>query len=59
MLELAPRRLPETDARAILANATAVIGLHPDGATDAIVDFALEARLSFAIVPCCTYDELS
>ena len=36
-----------------LANASAVVGLHPDGATEAIVDFALATGKPFAVVPCC------
>jgi hypothetical protein len=32
-----------------------VVGLHPDGATDAIVEFALERGKPFAILPCCVY----
>ncbi|ABO98959.1 predicted protein [Ostreococcus lucimarinus CCE9901] len=29
--------------------------MHPDQATDAAVDFALERNLPFAVVPCCVY----
>ena len=29
--------------------------MHPDGATEAIVDFALAADKPFALVPCCVY----
>ena len=29
--------------------------MHPDGATEAIVDFALAAGIPFAVVPCCVY----
>lgn len=32
-----------------------VIGMHPDQATDAVVDFAVEHRKSFAVVPCCVF----
>ena len=38
-----------------LAECSVVIGLHPDGATDAIVDFALEHDKPFALLPCCVY----
>ncbi len=38
-----------------LAECSVVIGLHPDGATDAIVDFALEHGKPFALLPCCVY----
>ena len=32
--------------------------MHPDGATEAIVDFALEHNKVFACVPCCVYSAL-
>jgi hypothetical protein len=32
-----------------------VFGMHPDQATEAIVDYALARSLPFAIVPCCVY----
>ena len=45
---------PEGVSRA-LAECSVVIGLHPDGATDAIVDFALQHGKPFALLPCCVY----
>ncbi len=38
-----------------LSECSVVLGMHPDQATDAIVDFALERGKPFAVVPCCTY----
>lgn len=35
-----------------------VVGLHPDQATDSILDFALECGKPFAIVPCCVFPRL-
>jgi hypothetical protein len=35
-----------------------VIGLHPDEATEPIVDYALEAGLPFAVMPCCVFPRL-
>jgi hypothetical protein len=35
-----------------------VIGLHPDEATEPIADYALEAGLPFAVVPCCVFPRL-
>ena len=32
-----------------------VIGLHPDQATDSIVDFAMQFGKPFAVVPCCVF----
>ncbi len=31
-----------------------VVGLHPDGATRIIVEYAARHRLPFAVVPCCS-----
>ena len=31
------------------------VGLHPDEATDAIVDVALQLNIPFAVVPCCVF----
>ena len=38
-----------------LSACSAVLGMHPDGATEAIVDFALACDKPFAVVPCCVY----
>lgn len=40
-----------------LRRCTHVIAMHPDQATDAAVDFALERGLPFAVVPCCVYSK--
>ena len=34
---------------------SALVGLHPDQATDAIADVALALGKPFAILPCCVY----
>ena len=34
-------------------------GLHPDGATSVIVDYAAKHRVPFAIVPCCSDNGMS
>jgi hypothetical protein len=31
-----------------------VVGMHPDGATRIIIDYAARHRLPFAVVPCCS-----
>ena len=51
-------RFDGATAPALLARAGAVVGLHPDQATEAIVDEALRARMPFAVVPCCVYPSL-
>ena len=32
-----------------------IIGMHPDQATEVIVDMALKYRKPFALVPCCVF----
>lgn len=43
--------------KSILDNVGIVIGMHPDQAAGAIVDFALAKGIPFAITPCCVYSE--
>lgn len=38
---------------AFLRKCSLLVGMHPDEATEAIVDVALALRLPFAVVPCC------
>ena len=42
-------------ARALLRGAALVVGLHPDQATEHIVDYCLANDTPFAVVPCCVY----
>ena len=44
-----------TKALSILCNCSAVVGMHPDQATEAAVDFALALNKPFAVVPCCVF----
>lgn len=37
----------------LFADCSVLVGMHPDEATEAIVDAALKLRKPFAIVPCC------
>jgi len=39
----------------VLLNCSIIVGLHPDQATEAIVDFALQWSKPFAVIPCCVY----
>jgi len=43
--------------RDALERCSAVVGMHSDHATEWIVDFALERRKRFAVVPCCVCPE--
>merc|ERR1712113_43465 len=40
---------------ALLTSASLLVGLHPDEATEAIVDLAISRNRKFAVVPCCVF----
>ena len=42
----------------LVKNCSAIVALHPDEATDAIVDVAVAKRVPFLIVPCCVFARL-
>lgn len=48
----------EGEERAAVANASCLVGMHPDEATDWIVDTALREGKPFAVVPCCVFSDL-
>ena len=57
---IAPARTTPTVPPALevwhaLRECSALVGMHPDAATESIVDFALEAGKPFAVVPCCVF----
>lgn len=39
----------------LLASCSILVGMHPDEATEAIVDLAVAARKPFALLPCCVF----
>ncbi len=43
----------DSEAYYILRHSSLLVGLHPDQATEYIIDFALENRKKFAVIPCC------
>lgn len=43
----------------ILLNCSIIVGMHPDQATEPIVDFALRYNKPFAILPCCVFAQES
>jgi len=55
--EFDAERFPQDHAK-LLAGCSTLVGLHPDQATEAIVDVALRFRKPFAVVPCCVYPRL-
>ena len=46
------------DIQEAVQNASLLIGLHSDGATEAIVDAALAYQKPFVVVPCCVFPNL-
>lgn len=42
----------------LLEECSAIVALHPDEATDAIVDMAVRKRVPFVIMPCCVFSRL-
>lgn len=45
--------VPDARARRQMHGASFVLGLHPDEASECIVDAAIAAQIPFAVVPCC------
>ena len=41
----------------MLLDATLLLGMHPDQATEPIVDLGLALRVPFAVVPCCVFPD--
>jgi len=48
---------PLARVRALLETCGLVVGLHPDQATEGLVDFCLATGKPFAVVPCCIYSK--
>jgi hypothetical protein len=46
------------DDHELVVNCSAIVALHPDEATDVIVDMAVQRRVPFVIVPCCVFSRL-
>jgi len=40
---------------ALLSSPSMMIGMHPDQATESLVDYALKHEVPFAVVPCCVF----
>lgn len=47
-----------TELQDAVQNASILLGLHADGATEAIVDAALKYQKPFVVVPCCVFPNL-
>ncbi|EEC50960.1 predicted protein [Phaeodactylum tricornutum CCAP 1055/1] len=46
------------DLRNAIKNSSLLVGMHADGATEAIVDVALQNDKPFVVVPCCVFPNL-
>jgi hypothetical protein len=58
------KHLPVTFAERVFTldepcEAGVVVGMHPDGATRVIIEYAARHRIGFAIVPCCSDNGMS
>jgi hypothetical protein len=42
-------------AQNIVRQCSVVVGMHPDQAAEHLLDFALQNRKPFVLVPCCVY----
>ena len=45
----------DAECQNLIANASCLIGLHPDECAEDIIDVALRFHKSVAIVPCCVF----
>jgi hypothetical protein len=45
-------------SRKLLDSSSLLLGMHPDQATEPIVDIAIRFQKPFAIVPCCVFHRL-
>jgi len=51
--------VPVCDSQhALLQDCRAIVALHPDEATDVVVDMAVQYHIPFVIVPCCVFCRL-
>lgn len=50
-----PPPAPFGEFAALLRGASVVVGMHPDQAAGAIVDFCVAHRKPYCVVPCCTF----
>jgi hypothetical protein len=59
LLSSSPPRLPVCDdSHDLIVGCSALVALHPDEATDAVVDAAVALRKPFCVVPCCVFSRL-
>ena len=42
----------------LVRNASCIVGIHPDQATEAILQLSLRLNKPFAVVPCCVYSNM-
>jgi len=49
---------PSTELSSAVERSSLIVGLHADGATEAVVDVALRCNKPFVVVPCCVFPSL-
>jgi hypothetical protein len=49
--------LEDEENAALVRDASLLVGMHPDEATDAIIDVALQLDKPFVVVPCCVFGQ--
>ena len=54
-VEFGPTLFENPEYQKRFSNCSLVVGMHPDQATDAIVDNAISHGRPFAVVPCCVF----
>ena len=50
--------IPKSEYASIVKNCSIIVGLHPDAATEPIVQTALRLHKPFAVAPCCVVSKL-
>ena len=50
--------MKDPELTSLVLSASILVGVHPDEATEAIVDTAIHFKIPFAIVPCCLHSAL-
>ena len=43
------------EAQTLVRSCSVLMGMHPDQAAEHLVDFALQNRKPFVLIPCCVY----
>lgn len=50
--------LDDPENAALFEKISLIVGLHPDQATERIVQFGLKHKKNFAVLPCCVFPKM-